>query len=305
MTVTQKVDVRDIPLAQIHRNTGQPRKMFDQEALNELAESIRQHGVIEPVVVRPVEDGYELIAGERRWRASQLADADTIPARILQGIDDLRAFELAVLENVNREDMTVIEEAEAYQQLANTGRTYAEVAGLFGKTESYVKWRTDLLTLTDDVAVLVGRGDIKPNLAWYIAKLSPAGQHRVAAKYAKGDFPSEWDAQAFAEAVLMQESQGELLSDGLTEEERQERRKVRRSARTAGEKVDGLVAQLDRFATMTPTAMYEALEGELGTFYDRLELLGKTLAKTKATTRRARAIADATAEAGGREQVAT
>lgn len=305
MAVTTKVDVRDIPIDKIRRNEAQPRRLFDQEALEELASSIRQHGVLQPVVVRDLGEGtFGLIAGERRWRAAQLAQTDTLPARVLDDVDDLRAFELGVLENVNREDMTVIEEASAYQELVNAGRDLGEVAGLFGKTTSYVKWRIDLLALTDELQQLVAQGSVKTNLAWYVAKLSPSSQRRVANKYAKGEFKTESEAQAYAEALALQEAQGELLSDGLSEEERAERRETRKQAKSATAKIDGLVDGLDRFAKMTPAKMFEALEGELGKFYDRLDALARTLNATKRTARKAKAIADAHAENGGSERAA-
>ena len=103
-----------LPIERIHRNPGQPRTNFDQNALSELAESIRQHGLLHPVVVRPKDDNYEIIAGERRWRASQLAGLTEIQCRVLRGLDDETAFVLSVAENINRRDLDPIDEAKSY-----------------------------------------------------------------------------------------------------------------------------------------------------------------------------------------------
>ena len=103
-------------IADIHTNPYQPRRVFDQDKLNELAQSIKEHGVFTPILVRPSFDGYQLIAGERRLRAAQLAGNDTIPAIVMDFTDD-QMMEISLLENVQREDLTAIEEANAYKQL--------------------------------------------------------------------------------------------------------------------------------------------------------------------------------------------
>jgi ParB family chromosome partitioning protein len=152
--------VRDVDVARIRPNPAQPRQHFDEEALAELADSIRQHGVLQPILVRAVDDGFELIAGERRWRAAQRAQLHTIPALVREH-DDSGSAELALIENVQRQDLNAIEEAEGYQALiARFGHTQDNVAKLVGKSRSHVANLLRLLGLPDEVRQMLLRGDI-------------------------------------------------------------------------------------------------------------------------------------------------
>ena len=125
-------------IADIHTNPYQPRRVFDQDKLNELAQSIKEHGVFTPILVRPSFDGYQLIAGERRLRAAQLAGNDTIPAIVMDFTDD-QMMEISLLENVQREDLTAIEEANAYKQLIdNLHYTQEELGKRLGKSREHI-----------------------------------------------------------------------------------------------------------------------------------------------------------------------
>lgn len=148
--------VEEIALDEIRPNPYQPRKTFDEDALNELAESIRQSGVFQPVIVRQsMIRGYELIAGERRVRASRIAGKDTIPA-IVRQIDDTEMIEIAVVENLQREDLTPMEEAEAYQMLMDKlNLTQAQVAERIGKSRPYIANHLRMLTLPESVKGMV------------------------------------------------------------------------------------------------------------------------------------------------------
>ena len=124
---------REIPLAEIHPNPNQPRKRFDEESLAALAESIRERGVLQPVVVRPREDtGYEIVAGERRWRAAQLAGETTIPALVDRTLDAAGSLELALIENLVRDDLTPIEPSGIALD-ASFGRSDDAIANEFGR----------------------------------------------------------------------------------------------------------------------------------------------------------------------------
>jgi len=137
--------ISEIPIDQIVKNPYQPRKTFDSEALLELRDSIQLHGVIQPITVRKVENGYELISGERRYRASQLAGLDTIPANIISVDSAQKMLELALIENIQRYDLNPIEEALAYRQLIDEcGLTQEQVAVQVSKERSTV---TNLLRL--------------------------------------------------------------------------------------------------------------------------------------------------------------
>ena len=152
--------VREVEIARIRPNPSQPRQHFDEDSLEELAESIRRHGVLQPILLRPVEGGYELIAGERRWRAAQRARLHAIPALVREH-DDSGSAELALIENVQREDLNAIEEAEGYQALvARFGHTQDNVAKLVGKSRSHVANLLRLLDLPEAVRLMLVRGDI-------------------------------------------------------------------------------------------------------------------------------------------------
>jgi len=144
--------LREIEIEQILPNAHQPRKSFDEEGLNELAESIRVHGVVQPIVVRPLEDGFfQLIAGERRWRASQRAGLTKIPAVVRESGDNA-ALEIALIENLQREDLNPIEEAQAYERLISEfGLTQEEVARRVGKNRATVANMLRLLRLPPEV----------------------------------------------------------------------------------------------------------------------------------------------------------
>lgn len=150
-----------LTIASITPHPDQPRRIFDEEALEELAASIAQRGVIQPIIVRPAEPGrYQLVAGERRWRAAQKAQLHEIPA-IVRELTEREVMALALIENLQREDLNPIEEARAYNRLAELeGMTQAEIARMVDKSRSHVANFQRLLALPDDVIVMVERGDL-------------------------------------------------------------------------------------------------------------------------------------------------
>ena len=144
-------EIFDISLQDIIPNRFQPREMFDDEALQELSQSIKEHGVIQPIIVRKVGDKYEIIAGERRFRASQLAGKETIPA-LIRDIDDKEAAKIALLENLQRSNLTPIEEAKTYQTILKLDNiTQEELAQNLGKSQSTIANKLRLLTLDEEV----------------------------------------------------------------------------------------------------------------------------------------------------------
>ena len=171
-----------IPLSQIESCRAQPRKSFDQEKLEELADSIRQHGVIQPLTVRKLSSGYyQIIAGERRWRAARMTELTEIPAVVIEA-DDQKAMELAMIENLQREDLNPMEEAEGFRALvANYGMTQEEAARRVGKSRSAVANAMRLLDLQGDVRKLVEEGTLSAGHARALLPLSP-GLRAEAAK---------------------------------------------------------------------------------------------------------------------------
>jgi len=144
--------LREIDTDRIIPNSHQPRKNFDEDALNELANSIREHGIVQPIVVRPLEDGFfQLIAGERRWRASQRAGLTRLPAVVRDAAED-SALELALIENLQREDLNPMEEAQAYERLiTDFGLTQEDVARRVGKNRATIANMLRLLRLPPEV----------------------------------------------------------------------------------------------------------------------------------------------------------
>lgn len=152
--------VLKLPIESIHRDTAQPRRHFDEAKLAELTESIKTHGLMQPVLVRKDGDGYRLIAGERRWRASQAAGLHEIPA-IVKDVTEVQAFELALVENLQRADLNPIEEAEGYKRLIEEFKlTQEQVSQRVNKDRSTVANALRLLGLPDDVKQMVAEGSI-------------------------------------------------------------------------------------------------------------------------------------------------
>ena len=164
-------DIQQIPVAEIRSNPYQPREHFDQDALLELAESIKEHGVIEPIIVKKSLHGYELVAGERRTKASALAGMKTIPA-IVRDFTDEQMMDIAILENIQREDLSPIELAEGFQNYINhTGLTQDEIAKKFGKSRSYITNLLGLLSLPKSVREQINLGKISMSHARTLSKL--------------------------------------------------------------------------------------------------------------------------------------
>ena len=168
-----------LPISQVESCSSQPRKHFDEASLAELADSIREHGIIQPLTVRKLASGYyQIIAGERRWRAARLAGLQEVPVIVMEA-DDRKAAELAMIENLQREDLNPIEEAAGFQSLMETYHmTQEEAASRVGKSRSAVANALRLLSLTPPVAKLVEEGKLSAGHARALLPLSPALQEK-------------------------------------------------------------------------------------------------------------------------------
>ena len=172
LTGGERVVIKQIPLAQIGANPDQPRKTFKDAELNDLAASIKEKGVLQPILLRAVPNkpyNYEIVAGERRYRASKLAGLTEIPA-VIKKLDDDNAMEIALIENVQRENLDPIEEAAAYKNLMEKcNYDMADVSRLIGKSDSYIRNAIRLIDLPDAVRQMVSNGEISASHARTIA----------------------------------------------------------------------------------------------------------------------------------------
>ena len=175
-----------LPISQVESCSSQPRKTFDPAALSDLAESIRQHGVIQPLTVRKLSSGYyQIIAGERRWRAAKMAGLREIPAMIIEA-DDRKAMELAMIENLQREDLNPMEEAEGYRTLMEQyGMTQEETAERVGKSRPVIANALRLLKLSPAVRKMVENGTLSAGHARTLIPLGEKAQESAAATVVK------------------------------------------------------------------------------------------------------------------------
>ncbi|MEA4814982.1 MAG: ParB/RepB/Spo0J family partition protein [Oscillospiraceae bacterium] len=179
--------VTSLPIAKVEASSAQPRKRFDEESLADLAESIKQHGIIQPLTVRLLANGYyQIIAGERRWRAARLAGLSEVPVIVIEA-DDRKAAELALIENLQREDLNPVEEAEGFRSLMeNYGMTQEEAAGRVSKSRSAVANSLRLLNLTEPVSKMLSAGAISAGHARALLALRGAEQEKAAKAVADG-----------------------------------------------------------------------------------------------------------------------
>ena len=170
-TASNNDEIKQIKLSEIRSNPYQPRTYFNEEALNELAESIKIHGVVEPIIVKKSIKGYELVAGERRTKASRLAGMETIPA-VVKDFTDQEMMDIAILENIQREDLTAIEEAEAYAGIIKAlNITQEELAKKIGKSRTHVTNMLGILRLPQEIKNDILNGYISMGHARVLSKL--------------------------------------------------------------------------------------------------------------------------------------
>ncbi len=179
-------NLQTLPIEFLQRGKYQPRKDMKPEALQELAESIKAQGIIQPIVVRPIADErYEIIAGERRWRAAQLASLQEIPV-VIKEIDDRAAMAIALIENIQREDLNALEEAEALKRLVDEfDMTHQQTADAVGKSRAMVSNLLRLLELPNEVKILLAKGSIEMGHARALLTLDADRQIEIANKIVK------------------------------------------------------------------------------------------------------------------------
>jgi len=174
--------VREIPIERVVPNPDQPRMTFHEETIQELAASIREHGVLQPILVRPHGEEFQIIAGERRWRASKVAGKETVPA-IVERFDDATALEIALIENLQREDLSPLDEATIYKKMTEElGYSIRNLATKLGKDKGYVENRLRLASAPDDVREMVAQRYDTLSAAYELMKIEDKRRRRSLVK---------------------------------------------------------------------------------------------------------------------------
>lgn len=293
-----------LKMRQIRRNENQPRETFNEEALNELADSIKQHGLLQPIVVRKVEQGYELVAGERRFRANGLVGNITIEAKILladEEITDLDSFKKAMAENLNREDMLPMEEARGFKRVlddehAGDPEKVAAVAATFSKSVPFVNQRLTLLNLRSEIQAAVDARHIGTQAAVQIAALTPANQKAVFDDWKKGD-KSDNQLVHIAYAMRKQEKAAQQDSmvevEELTPEKKAEISRAQTKAKSDLDTIERMCELLDGIAKVDPMELARMLEGQVGKRLEQIDRVAASVQKARWQLKQAKAHADA------------
>ncbi len=259
--------VTSLPIQKVEPNPTQPRKVFDPEELELLAESIRQHGIIQPLTVRKEESGYyQIIAGERRWRAARLAGLRTVPVVVLE-VDDREAMELALIENLQRQDLNPMEEAAGFRQLMDQyGMTQEQVAERVGKSRPAVANSLRLLALPEAIAAMVTEGSLSAGHARALMVLDSARQQEKAAQKILALRLSVRQAEELCKSMAKQEKapkpkekSGEVQVDYVAECEKSLSKHLSRGVRIVPGKRKGRL-ELEYYGEEDLQRLYEALQ---------------------------------------------
>jgi ParB family chromosome partitioning protein len=270
---TEQAALQEVPVTTIVPNPSQPRAVFDQAALDELAESIKQHGILQPLVVTRATNGdYQLIAGERRLRAAKQAGLETVPV-VIKEVSAQQQLELALIENIQRADLDPIEEARAYALLEDQfGLKHGEIAQRVGKSRSTISETLGLLKLPPEVQELVSGGRITPGHASVIAGLRNAHKEIAAARYIAEQGLSVRRAEHYVTQLNLADGR-ELAS---TKKQQQSRTASYATpedesvVRALEERLDGMRVQLTRSERGGRLVIYFDDEEMLSSLYDRL-----------------------------------
>ncbi|TXC99047.1 ParB/RepB/Spo0J family partition protein [Streptomyces sp. ISID311] len=293
-----------LKMRQIRRNPNQPRETFNEDALQELADSIKEHGLLQPIVVRKVEGGgYELVAGERRFRANELAGNITIETKILltEGaaeISDMESFKKAMAENLNREDMLPLEEARGFKKVLDEEEdaSVASVAKTFSKSVQYVNQRLALLALRPEIQTAVDLGHIGTQAAVQIAALSRDNQKAVFEDWKKGD-KSDNQLVHIAYAMRKQEKAAQQDSmvdvEDMTSEEKAQRSRAQAKTKSDLDEIERICELLDSVGKTDPMELARTLEGQVGKRLEQMDRVANFVQKARFQLRQAKAHADA------------
>ncbi|MCP4259115.1 MAG: ParB/RepB/Spo0J family partition protein [Planctomycetes bacterium] len=267
--------IRELPLKEIFANPDQPRKKFDKTKLEELAMSIKEYGIIEPIIVTPRDGRYMIIAGERRFRASKIAGLPKVLS-VVKGADDDLAEEIALLENIQREDLNIIEEAEAYQSLLDRGMPKETLAKKMGFKQPWrIDERTSLLKLTRENQQLVIKGTIGNSQAFEMSRLPHSKQSTVLRKIQSGSLNTYNKLRAYVDGMIALESQANLLTlTSITLEEKETMRSLE-SVLQQTEKFIKVFQETENLESLKKVAFHTSITA------DRIDLIIQILMKVR------------------------
>ena len=274
-----KRELREIPVQAIHPDPSQPRKDFDEEALWDLRTSIFKNGLLQPISATQNTDGYVIIAGERRWRAVQMLEWETIPAIVCTwGKDgEKKSKALQFIENIHRKDLNPIEVAQGYQDFLDDGYTKDEIADILGTSKHIVTWQLWLLKCQYQVQSLVAHGHLSTHVGVEIGKLSLNGQNQVI-RLLNANHLTHQEQMQLCQHIYAQENNMEMFTETkLTPEQVVSRKK----ARTALDRACQAVAELQRLEDDNPGTLSGAVA-------EKLEITGQQVDNLLAGLRKIR-----------------
>ena len=266
----------ELPLDQVHPNPDQPRKDFDQGKLRELAASISEHGLMQPIIVRPDQAGYVIVAGERRYRAHKLVGLPTIAAQVVE-IDGREAAEQAIIENLQRVDISPLEEAHAYRKMLDDhGYTPEQLARRLGIKQPWrITERTALLKLQPGYRKLLATGQISPSQATELARLDDRGQDTLFRAIRTGKCPTYETLRATANALVEAEAQTAIFDQDAAPAATDQDVKL---ARGFERKIEQVAALLNAgIRDNEVVAIYKVNPTRAGTLADRMAEMRKSL----------------------------
>lgn len=267
--------IRELSIEEIFPNPDQPRKDFDKDKLDELAMSIKEYGIIEPIIVTPRDGRYMIIAGERRFRASKIAGLPKVLS-LVKGADDDLVEELALLENIQREDLNIIEEARAYQSLLDRGMPKETLAKKMGFKQPWrIDERTNLLKLSTENQQLVINGKIGNSQAFEMSRVSLSKQAMVLRKIQSGSLNTYNKLRAYVDGMIALESQANLLTlTSITPEEKETMKSLERALQQA-EKFIGVFQETENGESLKKIAFHSSITA------DRIDLIIQILMKVR------------------------
>ncbi len=275
-------EIKLVPIATIKPDPTQPRKDFKEEDIKELAQSIKRSGLLNPIIVKKVEGGYIIIAGERRYRAHQMLGADTIECAVYNGSN---GKELQLVENVNRKDLNYMELAAAYRSYLDSNHNIKELGEVIGKPKNTITWVLNLEKCREEVQALVRKGHLSLVVAISLSKLTGNGQLRVLRMMQQAKL-SIIECQNLCDKIYLEENQGDMFVSErkLTEEELKARGKIK----SALERACQALQEVNKLEMDNPGISAQAVAEKLDITEEKVDMLYKLLGRFKKNLRQQR-----------------